>query len=335
MNSWTRRRPLRPVYAAAAAIRPPNIRDYRTISPPNIRDYRTRTAKNRTTPPTPSHCSTALTTFLCIVLTAGAHYSEESLAPEEPALEALGFGPVTYALLTIAPTALGLVSPFVWGAMWDRHARSVLIMAPLGELTGASLIVLGLWRSSYSPFNGPDLLNASILAAGLLWLSACRAGLTIAEFSTIGRVFAGGSTEIGFASLVSSRSICKRLRRHGASRSSSRRHQTIISSPSSASNSAHCCRTYSPSFRTALAARLPTPAAGGIGSLLPAYANAPCIRLTLPWQQPLSAEDGLSSLRAPLLIKHGTFRRSRRTGYDDAARRGARRPRARQPSARL
>ena len=204
----------------APAPSPPCIRSSSSDPPAKYsRLSDANSEKSDDVPPTPSHCSTALTTFLCIVLTAGAHYSEESLAPEEPALEALGFGPVTYALLTIAPTALGLVSPFVWGAMWDRHARSVLIMAPLGELTGASLIVLGLWRSSYSPFNGPDLLNASILAAGLLWLSACRAGLTIAEFSTIGRASLAAARRLA-SRRSSSRSICKRLRRHGASRSS-------------------------------------------------------------------------------------------------------------------
>ena len=292
----------------APAPSPPCIRSSSSDPPAKYsRLSDVNSEKSDDVPPTPSHCSTALTTFLCIVLTAGAHYSEESLAPEEPALEALGFGPVTYALLTIAPTALGLVSPFVWGAMWDRHARSVLIMAPLGELTGASLIVLGLWRSSYSPFNGPDLLNASILAAGLLWLSACRAGLTIAEFSTIGRVFAGGSTEIGFASLVVAKHLQAIATTWGV---------PLILKTSPDNNLVAILRVQLCSLLphilaviagAALAARLPTPAAGGIGSL-PA-SPMPMRRASASRRRGSnlsSAEDGLSSLRAPLLINSHT-----------------------------
>ena len=85
------------------------------------------------------------TILLAVVLGVGVHSSKESLGPAEPALEnALGIGPVLYACLVIAPTALSLITPMLWGALWDRHASLVLLGAPLGELSGAAAIALGL-----------------------------------------------------------------------------------------------------------------------------------------------------------------------------------------------
>eukprot|EP00966_Prymnesium_polylepis_P103644 2399642-Prymnesium_polylepis.1 len=61
-----------------------------------------------------------------------------------PTLEDEGVGPFLYALLTIAPTAMGFFTPMIWGALWDRNVKWVLYCAPLGELIGACLIAAGL-----------------------------------------------------------------------------------------------------------------------------------------------------------------------------------------------
>ena len=72
----------------------------------------------------------------------GAHVGKEVLAPEEPTLEALGLGPVSYALLTTAPIAMGIVTPIFWGALWDSSRRWLLVvLPPVGELCGAALQV--------------------------------------------------------------------------------------------------------------------------------------------------------------------------------------------------
>ena len=139
---------------------------------------------------------------LAIVLGVGVHSSKESLGPAEPALEsALGIGPVVYAMLTIAPTALSLVTPMLWGALWTHHANYVLIGAPFGELFGAASIGLGLHilvREEGS--NG--LLTLVLCAGGLVVGSACRAGISVAEFVAVGEASGSEGSELGFAALV-------------------------------------------------------------------------------------------------------------------------------------
>ena len=139
------------------------------------------------------------TILLAVLLGIGVHAEKESLGPAEPALEALGLGPFAYSLLTVAPVALGLATPVLWGFVWDRWSRWVLIGAPLGELIGALLVAAGLVLIK-SPTDS-HTLAALCLGGGLLCMSACRAGISIAEFSAVGHA-SGRYSFIGFASLV-------------------------------------------------------------------------------------------------------------------------------------
>lgn len=81
---------------------------------------------------------------LAVVLGAGVHSSKEALGPAEAALESVGIGPIGYAMLTTAPVALSFITPMIWGALWDRHPSFALVGAPVGELTSALLVALGL-----------------------------------------------------------------------------------------------------------------------------------------------------------------------------------------------
>ena len=73
----------------------------------------------------------------------------------------------------------------------SKHAPSpaaaedtLLLGAPLGELTAAFMTALGLHVLA----TGDGLVAGLFLVAGLLLTSVCRAGITIAEFSSIGRL---------------------------------------------------------------------------------------------------------------------------------------------------
>ncbi len=179
-------------------------------------------------PPRADSCQSDAATaiLLAVGLGLGAHASKESLAPSEHALEALGLSPIVYASLTLAPVALGLVSPVLWGKLWDCNPRWVFIFAPIGELVGATLIAGGLQllQLAQSQVNltlggdggvegdsdtdivlliesGHASASSAVLLCGLLFTSACRAGIAVAEFGTIGKV-SGANATLGFAALV-------------------------------------------------------------------------------------------------------------------------------------
>ena len=138
-----------------------------------------------------------LCTLLAVLLGTGVHASKEALVPSEKSLEALGLSPVLYSLLTITPVALGIVTPLAWGRLWDTRAALVLVGAPLGELVGSGLTACGLL--ALGARNSPAA--AAAILAGLVASSACRAGITIAEFSLVGRV-CGRNAAAGFGALV-------------------------------------------------------------------------------------------------------------------------------------
>ena len=135
--------------------------------------------------------------LLCVCLGVGVHASKEALVPSEPALEQLGLGPLLYAALTLMPIALGILSPLLWGVLWDKNVRWVLIGAPIGELAGQTFVAAGLHVLK----SGNAMLAGCCLVLGLLMSSACRAGITIAEFSIIGRI-TGVGRFFGFSALV-------------------------------------------------------------------------------------------------------------------------------------
>ncbi|KAL1498458.1 hypothetical protein AB1Y20_013783 [Prymnesium parvum] len=139
----------------------------------------------------------ALTLVLAVGIGIGSHFSKESLAPAEPALEHLGMNAIAYALLCVAPILMGVATPLLWGAVWDRSHRWVVLLAPLGEGAGAALIALGLrlFVRAASP------LADSLILAGLCASSVCKAGVAIAQFSLVGRACADQPT-LSFAVLV-------------------------------------------------------------------------------------------------------------------------------------
>ena len=147
--------------------------------------------------------SAVVTILLTVLLGVGVHSTKESLAPAEPALEALGVGPLLYALITVAPTAMSFLTPMFWGSLWDRNANAALIGAPFGELLGTSLIALGLHLFVKGGGGGGA---GAIVIGGVIMSSACRAGVSIAEFSSLGESVAVGETpgdgSIGFACLT-------------------------------------------------------------------------------------------------------------------------------------
>ena len=139
--------------------------------------------------------------ILLILLSVGVHASKEALVPSEPALEKLGLSPSLYAILNILPVAFGLISPFAWGTLYDRSPSVCFICAPLGELLAATLTALGLHVLAEG---GRVFVAGACLACGLLLSSACRPGITIAAFTTVGRVCGSNSkySMFAFGSLV-------------------------------------------------------------------------------------------------------------------------------------
>ena len=128
----------------------------------------------------------------------------QALAPAESALSALGVGPLGYAMLTISPIALGLVSPLMWGRLWDHNRELAFVLAPSGEMLGAVFLAIGLYlhlQGVAAESEASQPLDSVFLALGFLLISACKAGVAIAEFSTVGRI-CGRHSAFGFACVV-------------------------------------------------------------------------------------------------------------------------------------
>lgn len=138
--------------------------------------------------------------LLVIALGFGAHASTQALAPAESALASLGVTPLGYAAITVSPIALGLVSPLLWGRLYDLDNALAFVLAPCGEMLGALLVAAGLlvWHANEEGFR---LLANALLVLGFLCISACTAGVAIAQFSTMGRL-SGRYGAFGFAALV-------------------------------------------------------------------------------------------------------------------------------------
>ena len=147
--------------------------------------------------PTPRWHS-AVRVGLAISMSFGAHASKEALAPAESALSALGVTPLGYAVLTVSPIALGFISPLFWGRLYDSRPRIACCLAPAGELLGASLLAFGL-RLHSTDLGGP--FATLLLCLGFLSISACKAGVSIAEFSTVGCA-SGAYSAFGFSAMV-------------------------------------------------------------------------------------------------------------------------------------
>ena len=151
----------------------------------------------------------ATTVFLAVSLGFGVHASKESLAPAEPTLEAVGVGPIAYACLTIAPTAMSFFTPLLWGALHGYNPAAVLICAPAGELSGALLLAGGLHLllKSGGADHGPEQwLAICMLMGGILLSSACRAGISVGECAAIGQAGRRSSTALlGFSTMVAAK----------------------------------------------------------------------------------------------------------------------------------
>merc|ERR1719326_906414 len=83
--------------------------------------------------------------LMAIAMGFGSHASMQALGPAESALESLGVTPLGYAAITVLPIALGLVSPWLWGRLWDRDSSLAFVIAPSGEMPGAVLLAAGLY----------------------------------------------------------------------------------------------------------------------------------------------------------------------------------------------
>lgn len=102
-----------------------------------------------------------LACILSIALGFGSHASKEAIGPAESVLESLGVTALGYACLTVAPIALGLVSPILWGRLWDHDDGLAFILAPSGEFAGAALLAAGLHMHAFT--EGAHLLLANVL----------------------------------------------------------------------------------------------------------------------------------------------------------------------------
>lgn len=143
-----------------------------------------------------------LTCATAVALSFGSHASVQALAPAESALTSLGVSPLGYAALTVAPIALGLVSPLMWGRLWDANNGLACILAPTGELVGTMLLAAGLYM--YSVGGSDGLVARVLLVLGFLFISAFKAGVAIAEFSTVGRA-CGKHSAVGFSCVILSK----------------------------------------------------------------------------------------------------------------------------------
>ena len=101
-----------------------------------------------TAPVSISPLQRAVSFVLALALSFGSHASTQALAPAESALAELGVSPLGYAALTVSPIVLGLVSPLIWGRLWDRDKGLAFVIAPAGETLGA---VGQLHRRTHSP----------------------------------------------------------------------------------------------------------------------------------------------------------------------------------------
>ena len=137
-----------------------------------------------------------VTFVVALSLSLGSHASTQALAPAESALAALGVGPLGYAALTITPIALGLVSPLFWGSLWDANKALAFMIAPAGEAIGAVGVAAGLCLHTQAA----AVANVC-LVLGFLMISACKAGVAIAEFSTVAQL-CGRHSAIGFAGVI-------------------------------------------------------------------------------------------------------------------------------------
>lgn len=109
--------------------------------------------------------------------------------------------PLGYAAITVLPIALGLVSPWLWGRLWDHDSSLAFVIAPGGEMFGAVLLAAGLYMHADEAEASNALLANGFLFFGFLFISFCKAGVSIAEFSTVGRL-SGKYSACAFALVI-------------------------------------------------------------------------------------------------------------------------------------
>ena len=150
-----------------------------------------------------SSSNACATLALIIALGFGSHAGKEAIAAAQPALEGMGLSPLEYAMLSVAPVAAGIVTPVLWGALYDRgfqHRVRVLQLAPAGEFFGALFISAGLHK------RGHKLLSNGLLLLGFLLTSLCKSGVHVAQVATAARV-CGRLTAVAFGVMVVSKHL--------------------------------------------------------------------------------------------------------------------------------
>ena len=73
---------------------------------------------------------------LAIAMGFGSHASMQALAPAESALASLGVSPLGYAAIAVSPIALGLVSPLLWGRLWDHDSALAYVIIAVHSTKG-------------------------------------------------------------------------------------------------------------------------------------------------------------------------------------------------------
>jgi len=135
-----------------------------------------------------------LTVFLIVLLALGSHFCRNALAPAEPALEADGMSPLTYAVVTAVPALGSIAFPPFWGMAYMARARLVLLLVPIGMLLGQSVVAYGL-------ATGIDSILAGMFVAGWATVSVFRSGVDVIQHTLVANKLQDSRTS-GFAGLV-------------------------------------------------------------------------------------------------------------------------------------
>mmetsp|Transcript_623 Transcript_623/g.1144 ORF Transcript_623/g.1144 Transcript_623/m.1144 type:complete len:471 (+) Transcript_623:54-1466(+) len=135
-----------------------------------------------------------LTVAFIILFALGSHFCKNALAPAEPALEAIGMTPLTYAMVTALPAFASVVFPIFWGMAYKARSRLVLLLVPIGMLFGQSVVACGL-------ATGIRNIPEGMFVAGWATVSVFRSGVDVIQHTFLANKLQDRRAS-GFAGLV-------------------------------------------------------------------------------------------------------------------------------------